>query len=127
MLKNRISDLCMINFSYLIASTLELSFATKELRDLCEHEGAAIEQFGERVARNLISRIADLKAADTPCDLLVGNPRPNSDRNYLINIGEGLCACFTVNQKAYFEKNHSVDWSSVYRIKITSIGDNLYD
>lgn len=52
-----------------------VAFETVKLRRVCEDKGVAIAQLGIEVAANLRERLADIRAASTTADLLVGRPR----------------------------------------------------
>lgn len=48
---------------------LELAFATRELRSACEDAAEAEKAFGPEVARTIVGRLADLRAAGHPLEL----------------------------------------------------------
>jgi hypothetical protein len=56
-------------------TALELAFESKALLTLCESESRACSELGADVAESLKHRLADLRAARTATDLLVGRPR----------------------------------------------------
>ena len=53
---------------------LELAFNSRELRSICEHEPTAKDALGAEIAEALRRRLADLRAATSIADLIVGNP-----------------------------------------------------
>src|SRR5258708_22364381 len=53
---------------------VEIAFANKSLRQLCESERRARRSLGPRVAEKLKRRLADLRAANCVKDLVAGRP-----------------------------------------------------
>jgi hypothetical protein len=105
---------------------LELSFSSIEIREACLSKDVAIREYGELLAEVLINRLADIRAASSPCDLFVGNPHPvelNSEQYYAISLSEDESLIFSANHKGLGGvDSHSIDWSRIYRIKIIHIG-----
>ncbi len=103
---------------------MEIAFAKKKLRQLCESEAQAKRDLGIEVANILKKRIADLRAATCVGDLLAGQPREEGARgqNIAMELNNGSCMVFCVNHNVV-PKVHSgrVDWSKVSRIKILRI------
>jgi hypothetical protein len=107
------------------AATLELAFETKSLRDICESEERATIELGEAVGEALRHRLADLVAATSTKDVLVGRPR-RVDDYMVIDLG--------TTQRLVFKANHvenpktesnDIDWNRVSRIKLLRIeGDH---
>src|SRR5690349_21716962 len=58
-----------------IMLSMELAFATKPLRRLCESQVFAERRIGIRLARTLRHRLADIAAAENAKDLIAGRPR----------------------------------------------------
>ena len=69
---------------------MELAFATKSLRQLCENEARAKRDLGETVAERLKRRLADLRAAECVKDLVAGHPREVEGMEHP-NIAMNLC------------------------------------
>lgn len=105
---------------------MELAFATKMLRDICESEVLANQMFGAKLAKSLKSRLADLRAAAKVSQLPIGNPRQimKCDKEYieidLCNV-DTLVICANHNNNPQLADG-KIDWSVVYHIKICSIG-----
>jgi hypothetical protein len=81
---------------------------------------------GEKVARQLMARLADLKAAGSAADLVVGRPRRihrDGAEQIIIALGEEHSLTFKSNHSTVPTKGAggTVDWRAVKRIKITSI------
>ena len=102
---------------------LELAFETKELREVCENEADAKRQFGDAVAEVLKHRLADIDAASSPTDIIVGNPRiePGGER-MTIDLCEGYQLVMTPNHPSNPMKAiGTVAWEKVNRIRILEI------
>src|SRR5690242_7486082 len=56
-------------------AAVEIAFAKKSLRRLCESERAARRSLGATVAERLKRRLADLRAANCVKDLVAGRPK----------------------------------------------------
>lgn len=116
-----------ISYVFLIGlGILEIAFTTIHLRSLCENEDYARADLGEEVAATLRRRLADLHAAKSLKDVVVGNLR---------DIGTGSRYCKRIdlwnNVSMDFCSNHArerkyieaaVNWDKVNRIRITRIG-----
>ena len=108
-----------------IVATLELAFASKSLRQLCENEAKATQDLGGRVAQKLRRRLADLRAATSVNDLVAGRPRELEGvphRNLGVNLSEGSRIVFCANHNTIpVLPSGEVDWSRVSRVKILRI------
>lgn len=105
-----------------------LSFDTKSLRALCENEDQARTQLEPIVAEALKRRLADLEAATSIKDLLVGNPRtlPGSNgKEMVLDLSDGFRIVFSANHpKKHMTQDNNLDWGKVTRIKILRIETN---
>lgn len=103
---------------------LELAFATKSLREVCESEVKASRNLGVRMAEKLKRRLADLRAASCVNDLVAGRPRKRGSRNrqMALNLYKSskIIICANHNTTPVLESGN-VDWSKVTRIKILRI------
>lgn len=69
---------------------MEVAFRTKRLRSICEDPNVASESLDPVVVDQLVSRIADIRAADSLADILAGNPGLNEDQTTLtIDLTKG--------------------------------------
>jgi hypothetical protein len=104
---------------------VELAFETKELREICEVQLTAEAELGIIAARDLRARLADLRAADSPVELVAGSPKIISskppglfqlslDGDYLL----AYCANHVTNP---VNDNGELQWPSVGRVKILAI------
>ena len=100
---------------------MELAFATKPLREICESEDKAKQKLGTKVAAVLKHRLADLRAAATMSDLPVGDLTKNADVCILkLNSTVQMTLCPNHVSKPVL-KSGDVDWTKVTRIKITDL------
>lgn len=101
---------------------LELAFEKEWMRNICEKAEIAEEQLGAVAAKYLQHRVADLLSADNPTELLAGNPRVLGDGTFAIDYSMGAEIRFVPNHRNYRAREpNGIDWSTVYRIRITSI------
>jgi plasmid maintenance system killer protein len=110
------------------AQDLELAFHSKELRTICESESEATTTFGVALAEVLKHRLADIRAASSVRDLLVGRPsvvEGTEDREMSVDLNEGYRLVFGANHTQNpVKKSNKVDWTRVSRIKILRIEKN---
>jgi toxin HigB-1 len=102
---------------------MELAFATKALRSLCEDEDAAVEKFGKKVAGELRARIADLRAADSVRDIVAGSPQFfDEDPRMTISVFETLQIVLRPNHvKMPRHAEGGIDWSRIRRLRIDKL------
>lgn len=107
---------------------MELAFAEKSLRQLCENEAIAKRKLGVRVAEKLKRRLADLRAASSVQDLAVGRPRELEGRyqhQMAVDLCDGYLIVFTANNNTVgLLESGAIDWGTVSRIKILRIESN---
>lgn len=101
-----------------------VSFATPELRLLCEEPKVAKAKLGDDVARLLRARLADLRSADGLLDLPTGNPRIDGD-SYLLDLGSSATMRWEpYGRSAKPAENGLLDWGRVNRVKLVQIDRN---
>ena len=104
---------------------MELAFDSKPLRTICESEDDATQELGHAVSEILKHRLADLRAATSIADLLVGRPRvlQRAVHQYMaVDLGDDLRLVFCANHPNNpVAKSGQVDWLKVSRIKILRI------
>lgn len=107
---------------------MELAFQSKRIRSICENEADAEEELGPVAAQALKHRLADLRAATSIAEVVVGNPRPPRD-------GGTPCLIIDLSDSSYItvQANHpenpltekaEPDWTSISRLKVTHIGSS---
>lgn len=104
---------------------LEISFADKSLRTLCENSAKAEAAFGIEAAIRLQRRLADLRAANSVNELVEGSYTRTAD-----GVGNQIIFDLSVDIKMIIVPNHMVaptlrtgkiDWKKVRRIKVITI------
>ena len=104
---------------------MELAFKTLRLRTICESESEAARELGAEVARVLTHRLADLRAARSPREILAGDPREleENSKHMVVDLAGNYRIVFRANHpKMRSDNSGVVDWSRVSRIKILRIG-----
>lgn len=102
-----------------------LAFETEELRTICEDMDAARKALGDEASEMLPARIADLRAADTIADLLVGQPTAEGDQDAFmkIHIVDGMVMTLVPNHyRTRVTSTGLTDWSRVTRVRLLQIG-----
>lgn len=106
---------------------MEVSFETVELRDLCEDESLATEEFGSEIAESLKHRLSDMFAADSIHDLLVGRPALgmfNGRECLRIELAGTCCMTMVPNHTSpRLDANGATKWDLVRRLMLVSLGD----
>jgi hypothetical protein len=110
--------------------TLDLAFDSIQLRSICESEEVAISELGPTVASILKHRLADLNAATSVSEILVGHPRILMSGEFNQHIVINLCDDYQIIISANHRRNPqsgngNIDWRKVSRIKIMRIERNL--
>jgi proteic killer suppression protein len=108
---------------------LDLAFDSKLLRTICENEEEAFHELGRSVGEVLKHRLADLRAAISVNDLLVGRPRILDGDTHNLHMVIDLCDGYQVIFRANHPnnpvgENGKIDWQKVSRIKILRIESN---
>ncbi len=107
---------------------MEVSFDTKSLRMICESGTKAEHELGIKLARSLVRRLADLRAATNASELSAGRPREvegDGIRLMALDLYGGSCIVFSANHnKVPLVQTGGVDWSKVSRVKIQRIEVN---
>jgi hypothetical protein len=107
---------------------VQLAFETRELRSTCENHSHAVQELGLAVGEALKHRLADLDAATSIRDVLLGNPRQlDGPRSHCMAIDLAddhvliFCPNHTTNPVA---SDGQPDWPRVSRIRILGIEKN---
>jgi hypothetical protein len=120
------SIMSILNYGVLLelgkAVTLELAFHSKLIRLICESEDEARNQLGVAVAEILRHRLADMRAATSPKDLVVGRPRVEGISQMRVDLKDGVTIIFKANHPSNpVNDANELDWGKVTRIKIMQI------
>jgi hypothetical protein len=103
---------------------MELAFRTRQLRALCEDQSKAAEVFGEAVVDALRRRLADIRAADSLRDLVVGSPTIESGDDPQVTFalaGTHRLVCRTNHRTPLLDSSGRTDWYRVRRLLVTAI------
>jgi hypothetical protein len=103
---------------------MELSFQTLQLRSWCEDPESARLSLNPKVADQLKDRIADLRAATSPMELIAGSPRFIEGKNprVILQIGASHeLTCGVNHAKPRLTDDLQTDWLHVQRLKIISL------
>ena len=107
---------------------MELAFVSKLLRTICENEAYAKCKLGPMVAEVLKHRLADLRAATSVKDLVVGRPHGlgGADHQHMvIDLCDDHRMVFCANHPNNpVAESGKLDWPKVSRIKILRIEGN---
>lgn len=104
---------------------MELSFDSKSLRTICESEAEAKSRLGTAVAEVVKHRLADMRAAKSPDDLLAGRPRvlDGKSQNMVLDLCGRYRMIFCANHPNNpMTPNGILDWPKISRVKILWIG-----
>jgi hypothetical protein len=108
-----------------VGSAMELAFATKSLRDICESAEKARHTLGPKVSEKLKRRLADLYAAVSVNDLIAGRPHELDgppQRRIALELGDGHRLVFSANHVVLPKlESGKIDWSKVSRVKLLRI------
>ena len=108
-----------------------IAFDSLSLRAVCENAEEADLELGLAVAQTLRKRLADLRAATSPTDLVAGGPRVlnDGDLEYMaINLRDGFRIKFVPNHvKNPLDNANRIDWAKISRIKIIGILHGISD
>jgi hypothetical protein len=103
---------------------VEIAFASRAVRKICENDNAAEGLLGANLARKLRARLADLKAASTVREspFRLRKMRNRGATEIAIDLSSLASVVFCANHATCPRTlKGSVDWSRVERIKIVQI------
>ena len=107
---------------------MELAFASRRLRAMCEDLEVARRELGAPVAAQLKARIADLRAADNVGDLVLGVVPVASDATVgvTVDLSQGYRMVITSNHGTTpSDESGDVDWQRVRRVEVVAIDRQL--
>ena len=107
---------------------MELAFESRALRTICESETNAQSELGPTVAEVLKRRLADLRAANSINDLVVGRPRLSDDENdqhLIIDLVSGCSMVLGANHPSNpLTATGRLNWAMISRVKLLRIESN---
>lgn len=100
---------------------MELAFQTQALRDICEDADRASSEFGGDVAAALRHRLADLRAAVSLNDVIVGHPQVDGQL-VSIEIGDTHLLRLAANHvKNPVSADGTIDWKAISRLRVLEL------
>lgn len=103
---------------------MELAFATRDLRALCEDFGVAEDVLGAPAAEQLKARLADIRAADNVEELMgLGIPGVTLEDGEVVTIdlSQGYRMVVKSNHEAAVPPEPARAWRRVHRLQVLSI------
>ena len=106
---------------------MEIVFASREIKKICEDPSFANRKLGSASAKKLQTRLADLMAAARLGDIPAGNPHPlRGDREgqFALRLSGGDRLVFDAQDDPVPTTiDESIDWKNVTSIRVVFIGD----
>jgi len=101
---------------------LHLSFATSELREICESAKTAADLLGELAARLLRARLSDIRAASDIREVLVGRPKLGAHGRVVFSLTDPhqLILVAAVKPIPRDSRKH-IDWSAIDAFQVLEI------
>lgn len=105
---------------------MELSFASEDLRGICESRRRATNKLGAETAKSLEMVLADIEACQTVLEftaLYGDHAASTTDDCWQITLeGAAMMKIAPGHVSAPRKKNGRVDWQKVTRVRIEAIG-----
>lgn len=103
---------------------MELAFNSLRLRSWCENSEEALLSFKAVVVEHLQNRLADIRAAGSPMDLIAGSPNFTDGRVPRLTVllaDTHIMTCTVNHATPTRDTSGNIDWSRVRRLRIMSI------
>ena len=101
-----------------------IAFQSTRIRDLCEDPDAADRHMGRNVAEVFRDRLADVRAAASVEDLIVGNPRRHGPEGEFLRIAVGRDIDIVLkanHRRSVIDGSGRVDWTHVSYVKMIEV------
>ena len=106
---------------------MEIMFANKDLKKICEEPSFANRKICTASVKKLQGRLADLMAAARLGDIPAGNPHPlkgNREGQFALRLSGGDRLVFDAQDDPVPTTiDESIDWKNVTSIRVVFIGD----
>ena len=106
---------------------MDITFETKQLRDMCESERLLRNRFGDAEGSLIVGRLADMRACNSLGDfqslMLTTFAPSNSGKRMLIKFGASTIEVEPSLRHLPLDVDGNVDWKNVQRIKLVSVGN----
>lgn len=101
-----------------------IAFETRRLREICEDGAVAVTELGSPAAEALQQRLADLRAAESITDLVVGNPSTSGVGSAMLTIALTPTAYTIWSPNAVTPPRSAdghIDWTRTRRVRLLEI------
>ena len=106
---------------------MEITYANRELKKLCNKSNYAIRKLGDEGARKLQSRLSDIESAHDVTELIAGSPHPlKGDRegDFSLRLHRAHRLVFRPEHDPIPRlEDRGIDWQNVTAVQIVEIGD----
>lgn len=106
---------------------MEVTYADKDLRELCENRLRAMRELGAVCSRKLFARVADLKAASCVLRLPAGRPHPltgSRDGQYAIGLANEQRLVLAPDiEPVPKQPSGEIKWDAVTKVRVVAIGN----
>lgn len=105
-------------------ASVELAFRTRALRARCEDPTTGRINWTPDVQEQLRNRLADLRAADSPLELIVGAPQLVEGPRPRIEVkitDQHIMVCHVNHASVPRDTQAKVQWNKIYRIRVDEI------
>jgi proteic killer suppression protein len=100
---------------------LQLSFTDSEVQHLCESRAAAEKLLGQKAARKLRARLADLCAAEKISEVVVGSPKPVGRGTFVIALHPPHKLILEPAMNPIPTKDGSTDWDAIECFRVRAV------
>ncbi len=106
---------------------MKIEFKDEKMKALCENSALANKKLGQKMAKKLRTRLADLQAASVVAELSAGRPHPlkgDLKGKFALDLVHPKRLVFEpANDPVPCKDDKSIDWQQVTQIRIVWIGD----
>ena len=106
---------------------MEITYANRELEKLCNRTNHAIRKLGDKGAKKLQSRLADIEAAQNVTELIAGSPHPlkgGREGDFSLRLQGAQRLVFRPEHSPFPRlEDRGIDWKNVTAVQIVEIGD----
>jgi proteic killer suppression protein len=106
---------------------MQITYASKKIQRLCEQDKHQRKQLGEKRAKRLKNRLAELRAVENVSQLRLGRPHAlTADRagQYSVDLDGPMRLLFeSTDQPPPTLPSGGIDWQQVSSVRLLEIGD----
>lgn len=104
---------------------MQLSFLDEKHRALCERDELARTELGSDAARQLRNRLADLQAAQSPAELIAGDPQilgQGLEEKMVVRLNDAVALVLQPGTvRSPLDDNGGVAWEQVFRVHVSIV------